>query len=285
MRRTGSVLKRTAVAFYDDQMTHHAAALTYYGLMSLFPALLLGISLLGLLGQYPDTYNTVVAYLRDVVPPDTLNAIDKSLRGAIRNKGNATTGLVIGVAIALYGTTGVLEALRRALNVAFSVEQGRSFLRRKLRDIASSFILIGLVLVTLILVFVGGTLADHVFGESAAEAWNVARWPLAVLVAMLAFAYVYYVTPDLRERHFRLMTPGAVTAVFIWMAISYGFSQYLSHYNSINAIYGTFAGAIILVAYLWMTNVALLLGAELNSVLSRERATRASDPDAARVLR
>src|SRR5436305_10825102 len=138
MKRAGSVLKQTAVAFYDDQMTHHAAALTYYGLMSLFPALLLGISLLGLLGQYPGTYNAVVAYLRDVVPADTLNAIDHSLRSAIRHKGNATTGLVVGTIFALYGTTGVLEAARRALNVVFRVESGRSFLHRKGRDIASS---------------------------------------------------------------------------------------------------------------------------------------------------
>src|SRR3954454_11649598 len=182
MTRVWRVLKRTAVNFYDDQMTHHAAALTYYGLMSLFPALLLGISLLGLLGQYPETYNSVVSYLRDVVPPNTLNAIDYSLRAAIRHKGSATTGLVIAVVVALYGTTGVLEAARRALNVAFHVEGGRSFLHRKARDIASSFILIGLVLITLILVFVGGSLAEHVFGRNAAHVWNIIRWPLAIVV-------------------------------------------------------------------------------------------------------
>src|SRR3954469_10660114 len=198
MSRTWRVLKRTAVSFYDDQMTHHAAALTYYALMSLFPALLLGVSLLGLLGQYPQTYNSVISYLRDVVPADTLTAIDQSLRSAIRHKGNATTALIIAVITALYGTTGVLEAARRALNVAFGVEQGRSFLRRKARDIASTFILIGLVLVTLSFVFVGGELANHVFGENGAHAYNLIRWPLAVVAAMLAFAYVYYVTPDLK---------------------------------------------------------------------------------------
>jgi membrane protein len=281
MTRVWRVLKRTGISFYDDQMTHHAAALTYYALMSLFPALLLGISLLGLLGQYPETYNAVVSYLRDIVPPDTLNAIDKSLRAAIRHKGSATTGLVIAVVVALYGTTGVLEAARRALNVAFRVEGGRSFLRRKARDIASSFILIGLVVITLILVFVGGTLADHVFGEDAARFWNLLRWPLAVIVAMLSFAYIYYVTPDLAERHFRLMTPGAIVAVVAWIAISWGFSQYLSHYSEVNAIYGTFAGAIILVAWVWLTNVALLFGAELNSALNHERAPTASVPRAA----
>src|SRR3954452_25003596 len=190
--RAWRVLKRTAVSFYDDQMTHHAAALTYYSLMSLFPALLLGISLLGLLGQYPQTYNAVLSYLKDVVPPDTLNALDHSLRGAIRHKGNATTGLVIGTIFALYGTTGVLEAARRALNVVFEVESGRSFLHRKGRDIASSFILIGLIVITLIFVFVGGTLADHVFGNDGAHAWTIVRWPLAVIVAMFSFAYVYY---------------------------------------------------------------------------------------------
>src|SRR3954465_3366769 len=110
MRRIWSVVKRTIVSFYDDQMTHHAAALTYYALMSLFPALLLGVSLLGLLGQYPQTYNSVVSYLGDVVPQDTLTAIDNSLRSAIRQKSSATTGVVIGVLTALYGTTGVLEA-------------------------------------------------------------------------------------------------------------------------------------------------------------------------------
>jgi membrane protein len=270
MKRVWAVLKRTAVAFYDDQMTQHAAALTYYALMSLFPALLLGVSLLGLLGQYPQTYNAVVSYLGDVVPQDTLTAIDNSLRSAIRQKSSATTGVIIGVLTALYGTTGVLEAARRALNVVFRVENGRSFLHRKARDIASSFILIGLVVITLVLVFVGGTLADHVFGHNGAHVWNIARWPLAIVVAMLAFAYVYYVTPDLPERHFRVMTPGAVTAVIVWIAISFGFSQYLSHYSEVNAIYGTFAGVIILVFWVWLTNAALLFGAELNSAIERE---------------
>jgi len=267
------------VSFYNDTMTQHAAALTYYTLMSLFPALLFGVSLLGLLGQYPGTYNAVLSYLRDVVPSATLNAIDDSLRSAIQQKGNATAGLVLATVTALYGLTGVLEAMRRALNVVFGVEHGRSFLHRKARDIASSFILVGLVVITLILVFVGGKLADHVFGSNVVDAWNIVRWPLAVVVAMLAFAYVYYVTPDLPpdEKKFRPMTPGAALAVVIWIVVSWGFSQYLSHYGQVNAIYGTFAGAIILVGWVWLTNVALLIGAELNQALSRERESRASD--------
>jgi membrane protein len=277
--RTWRVVKRTAVSFYDDQMTQHAAAASYYTLMSLFPALLLGISLLGLLGQYPETYNAVYSYLRDVVPPATLNAVNDTLRSAIRQKGNATAGLVLGTVTALYGLTGVLEALRRALNVVFRVEKGRSFLHRKARDVASIFILMSLILITLIAVFVGGSLADHVFGHGFVHAWNLVRWPLAILVAMFAFAYVYYATPDLPddEKKFRLMTPGAIVAVIIWIIASWGFSQYLSNYRSLNAIYGTFAGAIILVGWVWLTQVALLIGAELNAALTRERESGASD--------
>jgi membrane protein len=135
--------------------------------------------------------------------------------------------------------------------------------------------------ITMVLVFVGGNLATHVFGEGGAHVWNFVRWPLAVVVAMLAFAYIYYVTPDLAERHFRLMTPGAIAAVIVWILISYGFSQYLTHYGDVNAIYGTFAGAIILVVWVWLTNVALLFGAELNQALSHERASTASALDAA----
>jgi membrane protein len=223
----------------------------------------------------------VISYLRDVVPPDTLNAVDHSVKRAIQHKGNATIALVVAVLTAFYGITGVLEAARRALNVVFGVQKGRGFFRRKGRDIVSSVILIGLVLITLILVFVGGSLANHLFGEGGARAWNIVRWPLAVVMAMLAFAYIYYVTPDLEEREFKLMTPGAAVAVVAWIVISLGFSEYLTHYSDVNAIYGTFAGAIILVAWVWLTNVSLLFGAELNSALTHERESRASDLSAA----
>ena len=150
-------IKRTLLAFYDDQMTHHAAALTYYVLMSLFPAALLGLSLLGLLGQYPETYDAILNYLEDVAPASLIDPLDRSLRKAFLSKGTATTTLVVSTLLTLYGTTGALEAARRALNVVFELEgSGRSFLRRKAIDIVSTFVLLILVLSSLVLVFVGG---------------------------------------------------------------------------------------------------------------------------------
>ena len=264
------------MSFYDDQMTHHAAALTYYALMSLFPAVLLALSLLGLLGQYPETYNAIIGYLREVAPTSVVDPLDRSLRGALQSKGTAATALAISVVVALYGTTGALEAARRALNVVFEIDAGRSFLRRKAVDVASTFVLMALVLVSLVMAFVGGRFAEDLlgflgFGSTTARVWNVARWPGAIATAMLVFAFVYYVTPDVQQRSFRWVTPGAAAGVLLWLAASFGLSTYVSKVADVGAIYGAFAGAIVLVAWLWLTNVALLLGAELNAEIERER--------------
>ena len=218
-----AVVKRTVVSFYDDQMTHHAAALTYYALMSLFPTLLLGLSLLGLIGQYPETYDAIMGYVRDVAPASVVTPLDSSLQRALQNKGTAATAVAISVAVAFYGTTGVLEAARRALNVVFEIENGRGFFRRKLIDVASTLVLGTLVLVTGILVFVGGGFADDLLGfiglgPAAADVWNLARWPAALLVAMLVFSYLYFITPDVKQRSWRWMTPAR------WWACCSGWS-------------------------------------------------------------
>jgi membrane protein len=284
LRRTGAVVKTTAVRFYNDQMTQHAAALTYYGLMSLFPALLLGLSLLGLLGEYPSTYNAIMDYLRDVAPASALAPLDESLRRALQSKGTAATTLAISAAVALYGTTGVLESARRALNVVFDVPGSRSFLRRKTVDVIFTIVLMAMALFTLIAVFVGGSFAKDLFGflglgPTVADIWDVARWPVAVAVAMLVFALVYWVTPDVRHHSFRWITPGAVVGVVVWLLASYAFARYISEVANVGAIYGAFAGAIVLVAWLWLSSVALLLGAELNAAIESEREVVVEAPE------
>jgi membrane protein len=277
MRLAGAVIKRTLVSFYDDQMTHHAAALTYYSLMSLFPATLLGLSLLGLLGQYPSTYDAIINYLRDIVPHSALVPLDSSLREALQHKGTAVTAFVISIALTLYGTTGALEAARRALNVVFELDGGgRSFLRRKSIDITFTFVLMGLVLASVIMLFVGGRFASDLFGfiglgPTAASIWSVARWPGALAMTMLIFALIYYVTPDVEQRAFRWVTPGAFVGVLIWLLASVGFSVYISQVANVGALYGAFAGAIVLLGWLWLTNVALLFGAELDAEIERQK--------------
>jgi membrane protein len=273
MRRAWQVTKCSVLSFYDDQGTHHAAALTYYALMSLFPTLLLAVSLLGLSGEYPATYNAIISHLRGVVPAATLAPLDAAVRAALRSKGTAAIGLVLAILTALYGATGYLEAARRALNVVFESPGRRSFVRRKLIDTASTFVLIGLVLITLVLMFAGGGVAREVLGSEAASVWRITRWPGAFLSSLLVFSYIYYVTPDVRRRAFRPIAPGAVVGVALWLAASAAFSSYLANFKSFNVTYGSFAAAIILLVWLWLTNVALLFGAEVNAEIGRARAT------------
>jgi membrane protein len=264
-------------SFYDDQMTHHAAALTYYVLMSLFPTGLLALSLLVLLGQYPATYDAIIDYLRDVAPASVVDPLDGSLRDALQSRGTAATALAISVPLAFYGMTGALEAARRALNVVFELEgPGRSFLQRKTIDVLSAIVLLALVLASVVMVFVGGGFARDLLGfaglgSTGADIWNVARWPGAVLVAMLIFALIYYVTPDVKQRAFHWLTPGAAVGVLLWLLASVGFSLYVSRIADVGAFYGAFTGAILLVVWLWLTNVALLFGAELNAEIERQK--------------
>jgi membrane protein len=264
-------VKRTAVSFYHDQGTHHAAALTYYALMSLFPLLLLAVSLLGLLGEYPSTYNSIVHYLRRVVPASTLTPLNAAVRAALRSKGTALAALAVGVLAALYGATGYLEAARRAFNVVLEAGHGRSFARRKLTDIASTGVLLALVLATVLLMFAGSGAAHDLFGPGAATVWRIVRWPGALLSALLVFSFLYFVTPDVEQRAFRRVTPGAVVGVTVWVLASAAFSAFLAHFSSYNVTYGSFAAAIILLVWLWLTNVALLIGAELNAEIERRK--------------
>jgi membrane protein len=263
------VAKRSVGSFYNDQGTHHAAALTYYALMSLFPTLLLAVSLLGLLGEFPGTYESIVGHLRGVVPATTLAPLDTAVREALRSKGTAAAGLVIAIVTALYGATGYLEAARRALNVVFKASRGRSFLRRKLIDIASTAVLMALLLTTLVLIFAGGDVAQDALGPAAASVWRIARWPGAFASALLVFSFIYYITPDVQRRAVRWITPGALAGVAAWLAVSAAFSTYLANFKSFNVTYGTFAAAIILLVWLWLTNVALLFGAEVNAEIDR----------------
>jgi membrane protein len=263
------VAKRSVGSFYNDQGTHHAAALTYYALMSLFPTLLLAVSLLGLLGEFPGTYESIVGHLRGVVPATTLAPLDTAVREALKSKGTAAAGLVIAIVSALYGATGYLEAARRALNVVFKASRGRSFLRRKLIDIASTAVLLALVLTTLVLIFAGGDVAQDALGPAAASVWRIARWPGAFASALLVFSFIYYITPDVQRRAVRWITPGALAGVAVWLAASAAFSTYLANFKSFNVTYGTFAAAIILLVWLWLTNVALLFGAEVNAEIDR----------------
>jgi membrane protein len=253
-------------------MTDHAAALTYYALMSLFPALLVGVALLGLLGQ-ESTVDDVARYLTDRGAPEaTVNAVRSSLETAVHSQAGASTVLlVVGLVIAAYSASSAFGAAGRALNVVHRADEERGFVRRKAMQIGSTLLLILLTVAVLVMVFLGGEVAREVFdaiglGRTAGAVWTWVRWPLAIVVTMAIFSYVYAVAPD-HQRPFRLISSGAVLAVLLWIVASAGFFFYVDNFGSYNATYGAFGAAVILLLWLYLTNVAMLLGAELNAVL------------------
>jgi membrane protein len=205
------------------------------------------------------------------VPAKVLTPINDALRTALKSRHTALAAFGIGVVTAFYGSTGYLEATRRALNVVFEDHQGRSFLRRKLTDIGSTVVLLVLVLVTVVLMFAREHAVRGLVGSDAATVWRIARWPLALMTAMLVFSFVYFVTPDVKHRTFRWINPGAAVGVAIWLLASAGFSEFLARVVNFNVTYGSFAAAVVLIVWLWLTNVALFLGAEVNAELGHRR--------------
>jgi membrane protein len=268
--------KRAFKRFQADQMTDRAAGLTYYSLLSLFPALLFGVAALGFFGQSGLIANAA-EYLRQAgAPTETVDAVTKALTSAQSQRSTAFTALVLAMATSLYGASGAFGAVGRALNLVFRVEEGRGFVRKKLIDLVWTTALLALALVTFVLIFVGGQVAQDLLGTIglggvAADIWLIARWPAALLVMLLIYAIVYYAAPNVDVPHFQYVTPGALVGVFTWIIASAGFFFYVSNFSSYSATYGAFAAGVILLVWLWLTNVVLLFGAELNAVIDVRR--------------
>lgn len=270
-------LVRAAKRFRADQMIDHAAGLTFYVMLSLFPALLASVSLLGLFGE-ADLITQATDYLgRSGASPAVIDGVEQSLAGTVEGAGRAVNvALVLGLAVALYGASGAFGAAGRALNVVYGVDEERGFVRKKAANLAYTVVVLALALVALACVFVGGSLANDIFGliglgDTAAGVWRVARWFVAIVAAMLIYSVVYGFAPDHHDRRFHWITPGSALGVVIWLLASAGFFFYVANFGNYQATYGVFAGAVILLLWLWLTNVAFLFGAELNVELQRER--------------
>jgi membrane protein len=263
-----------------DEMVDRAAALTYYMMMSLFPALLVGVSLLGLLGD-ESLVTDAVGYARDNgAPAEVTDALEALLTKTVGAAGGAvSSALVLGVAVALYGASGAFGAAGRALNDVYGAREARGFVMHKLADIGFTIIVIALALVALVSVFLGGKLAGDLFGtiglgDTAASVWRVARWAVAVGAVLTIYAIVFAFAPDIDARRRRILSPGALAGVAIWIVASVGFFFYVANFGKYGATYGAFAGAVILLLWLYISSLAFLFGAELNSVVDHEgRAT------------
>jgi membrane protein len=271
--------KRAFERFQKDTMTQWAAAVTYYSLLSLFPALLLGVAILGVFGQQALVAD-VADYLKEVgAPSEVVDSVTSALESAQSERGTAAGALALGLVTSLYGASGAFNAVGAALNRVWRVEEGRGFVKRKLQNLMWTLLLMALVLVTCVMVFLGGDLAGDVLGaiglgENLTDVWSYVRWPAALLSAALIYAIVYYAAPNVEIRHWQYVTPGAVLGVLAWILASLGFFFYVSKLATYSATYGAFATVVILLIWLWLTNLVLLFGAELNAVIDLRRDPR-----------
>jgi membrane protein len=271
--------------FRAHDMTDHAAALTYYSMMALFPMLLVAISLLGLFGQASTVANAVDYVARHGADQTTQDTLRTTMTKLVQSSSGAVSlGLVVGVVIALNGASGGFGAAGRALNVVHATAEDRGFVRRKATDVAATLAVTVLVALVMVSLFLGGGIAKDLFGtiglgSTAATIWSIVRWPVAIVAAMLSFALVYALAPDESPRHIRWFTPGAVAGVLIWILASIVFALYIKNFSSYGASYGAIGGVIVLLLWLWLTNCAFLFGAELNKEIERSvTAGRAGPP-------
>lgn len=281
------VLKRAFKKFQADEMADRAASLTYYMMMSLFPALLVGVSLLGLLGDRSLVARAVDYADDNGAPAEVTDALEALLTKTVTAAGGAVSAaLVLGIAVALYGASGAFGAAGRALNRVYGVQESRSFVKHRLADVGYTIVVILLALVALVCVFLGGGLARDLFGviglgDTAAAVWRIARWAVAIGAILAMYAIVFSAAPDIAARRRRILSPGGLVGVAIWIAASVGFFFYVSNFGKYGATYGAFAGAVILLLWLYISSIAFLFGAELNSVVDRrgrEPASRAPEP-------
>ncbi|OZF57700.1 transposase [Rhodococcus sp. 14-2470-1b] len=273
------VVKKTAREFSRDQCTDLAAALTYYAVLSLFPALLAIVSLLGVFGQGQATVDGVLQIVGDLGPSSAV----ETLRGPIEQLVQAPTAgfaLIIGVAGALWSASGYVGAFGRAMNRMYEVEEGRPVW--KLRPVMLLVTLIALVLIALaaVMLAISGPVASAVgdvvgLGDTALTVWNIARWPLVLVLIVLAVAILYYATPNVQQPKFKWISAGAAVGIIVWILATVGFGFYVANFSSYNKTYGSLAGAIVFLLWLWITNLALLFGAELDSELERGRQLQA----------
>jgi membrane protein len=261
--------------FRAHQMTDNAAALTYYAMLSLFPALLMVVSLLGLFGAADlatRAANYVIDHGADQATADTVRNV---LRKVTESSGaKAGISFVLATVLALNGASGAFGAAGRALNKVHAVDEDRGLVRRKATDLAATLVVIVLFIVVLVSLFLGGQVAHDLFGtiglgSAAASVWSIVRWPVAFVAALLAYALIYGFAPDVDPRRLRWITPGAVAGVLIWLIASGVFGIYIKNFSSYGAAYGAFGAAIVLLLWLYLSATAFLFGAELDMVIER----------------
>lgn len=278
----GAALKGSLREFKDDELTDRAAALTYYGVLSLFPALLALVSILGLTGE--STTDKVLENIQELTAPgaarDIITQAVEQLQG---NAGVGSVVAIVGLVLAIWSASGYVAAFMRSANAVYDMPEGRPIWKvLPVRLGVTVALMVMAVISALIVVFTGG-LARQAgdllgLGDTALTVWSIAKWPVLILLVTIMIALLYWAAPNARVRGFRWITPGSFLALGIWLIASAGFAVYVANFGSYNKTYGTMAGVIIFLIWLWITNLAILLGLEFDAEIARQRAIAGGHP-------
>lgn len=278
----GAVLKRSFREFKEDELVDRAAALTYYGVLSLFPALLVLLALLGVVGE--NATQKVLDNLETLAPGPARDILTKTVSQLQGNAGTGSVMAAVGIVLAVWSASGYVAAFVRTANHVYDVPEGRPLWKILPLRLGLTVALMGLAIMSaLIVVFTGG-LAKRAgsvvgVGDSALAIWSIAKWPVLAVLLVLMMVLLFWATPNVKGRGWRWVTPGGFLALLIWLVASGGFTFYVSGFSSYNKTYGAMAGVIVFLVWLWLTNLALLLGLEFDAEITRQRAMVAGHPE------
>jgi membrane protein len=271
---TFATLKRTATEFSEDNLTDWAAALTYYGLLALFPALIAMVSVVGLVADPQETTRTITDIVTSIGPQSAAQTFSDPIQSITSNRGTAGLALVLGLVAALWSASGYVGAFMRASNVIYETPEGRPIWKlRPLQMLVTLVMVILLAVIALALVLTGPiveAVAEPIgLSDTAITVWNIAKWPVLIALFVTLIAILYYASPNVKLRGFKWVTPGSIVALVVWVLASAAFAFYVATFGSYDKTYGTLAGVIVLLMWMWITNLAILFGHQLNA--ERER--------------
>ena len=269
-----ATLKRTATEFMEDNLTDWAAALTYYGLLALFPALIAMVSLIGLVGDPKSTTSSLTEIVSSIGPNSAAETFSGPIESLASNQSAAGFAFVAGLAVALWSASGYVGAFMRASNIIYETPEGRPFWKLRPLQLLVTLVMIILMALLALGLVLTGPLVDAVAGPiglsgTAVSIWNVAKWPVMAGVFVLMVDLLYYASPNVKLRGFRWVTPGSLVAIVVWAVASAAFAFYVANFGSYDKTYGTLGGLIALLVWFWITNLAILFGHQLNA--ERER--------------
>ena len=278
-------LKRVVSEFKDDNLTDWAAALTYYAVLSIFPAFIAMISILGLVVDPATITRVVTDVVASLGPESAVNTFKGPIEQISGNQSTALFGLIFGVAVALWTASNYVGAFMRASNAIYEREEGRPFYKLRPIQLLVTLALVLMAALVVLSLIVTGPVAQAIgdavgLGDAAVTAWNIAKWPVLLVVVMLMLAILYWSSPNAKVAGFRWVSPGSVVAVLLWIVASVAFAFYVANFGSYNKTYGALAGVIVFLVWMWITNIAVLLGAELNAETERAREIEAGVPGA-----